>query len=282
MTSSLPQRRLFFVVGVQRTGTTLLREILNSHGMLMMMAEVLLPYPDSCHWDHFAATVPSSMLKIKDEKEGFALLDRYFHYIHADMTARWKEPHKTHAVAFGVDIKCEQLCFIQPTKWPKEATPFLLHYAMSRKVMLINTIRRNVIHCAISHLIAFDRDFWHNYDNRRVEQSYAVDIGDCLSHARSIMAQQRCFELFTQDYPVQVCEYEALAETVAAAINAEIPPDCEPLRSIASAFGIPCRFHFHGRLHRAINRPYRDIIANHSELVAALECSEFAAFARTI
>jgi LPS sulfotransferase NodH len=277
-----PSPRLFFVIGVQRTGTTLLREVLNRNPQVMMMAEVLLPYPDSCHWEHFAATLPADFRQPADEAAGFALLDRYFSYLHAEMTIRWSAPGKAAARAYGVDIKLDQLDVIRPDGWPDTASPFLLHYAMRRGVVLINTVRRNVIHCAISYQIGTQKSFWHNYDNRPFGDPVPLDFRECLNGARTILRQQRAFEETTAGYPVERCDYEDLAAAVDAAPGGDLSRNPGPLRGIAGALGVDCAFHFDGRLHRAINRPYRDIISNHTAVVEALKATEFAAFAETL
>jgi LPS sulfotransferase NodH len=278
--------RLFMVIGTQRTGTNLLRDILNSHADIIMVAEVMLRYPDTCHWEHFAATQPPESLWPADEAAGLALLDRYFAYFHDQVRAKWHRASRTPkpaAPVIGVDIKCDQLRLIQPTGWPPTATPFMLHYARRRGVILINTIRRNTIQCAISYQIGLRRDFWHNYENRKVECAYELDIAECLANARAIVQQQREFEHFMQDYPVATCHYEDLAATVATAgPRGDLSSLPGPLRGIADAFGLDCRFSYDGRLQRAINRPYNEIISNHAAMVAAVRESEFSSLAGTI
>ena len=91
------------VVGTQRTGTTLLRHILNSNDSIVMVAEVMLPYPDSCHWEHFAACLPPGSLPPPDERAGLDLLDRYFTYLHGQVRAKWNGPRKQAAGVIGVD-----------------------------------------------------------------------------------------------------------------------------------------------------------------------------------
>lgn len=275
--------RLFMVVGTQRTGTNLLREILNSSEKIVMVAEVMIPYADTCHWNHFAATLRPGSLPPPDEAAGLALLDRYFDYLHAEIQAKWNGPAKCGAFANGLDIKCDQLRLIEPACWPTAQGPFILHHARRRGTLLINTIRRNVIHCAISFLIGTQRDFWHNYEGRGFERAYTLDVGECLAYARLIVAQQRELEIFARGCSVVTCYYEDLAETVAAAgPGGDLSGHPGPLQGIASALGISCRFSFDGRLQRAINRPYSEVISNHRALVAALRSSEFAAFADTI
>jgi len=276
-----PRRQLFWVIGAQRTGTTLLREILNSNGKLMMVAEVLLPYPDRFHWEHFVGALPAKALNVEDEQAGFALLDSYFAYLHSEMTERWNEPHKTGAIAFGIDVKLDQLRFIEPAGWPSDAVPFMLHYAMVRNVMLINTVRRNVIQCAVSSLLAEKRNYWHNYEARDFDRAYEIDVHECLARARAIVEYQHAFEESTRDYPVQRCDYEDLAEA-AARCGDDLCKLPGPLSGIADAFGIPRRFFFHGRLRRAVNKPYQDIISNYADLVGAISLSEFADLARAM
>ena len=48
--------RLFVVIGAQRTGTNILREILNTNERIAMLGEVLMPSPAPADWDNFCRT----------------------------------------------------------------------------------------------------------------------------------------------------------------------------------------------------------------------------------
>jgi hypothetical protein len=283
MNNSPDDWRLFMVVGTQRTGTTLLRDILNSNDNVVMVAEVMLPHLDSCHWDHFAPNLSAGSLPPPDEASGLDMLDRYFRYIHCQVRAKWNDPRKSSTCAIGVDIKCDQLRLVEPVGWPATAAPFMLHYARQRSVVLINTIRRNVVQCAVSFLLGLQRNFWHNYEGRGMERAYELNVGECIAYARGIVEQQQEFERVTKGYPVARCHYDDLVATIAqAGPGGDLSSHPGPLQEIADALGIPCRFGYDGRLQRAINRPYSEVISNHGALLAAIRASEFASFADTI
>jgi LPS sulfotransferase NodH len=276
------RRRLFTVVGTQRTGTTLLRDILNSNAEVAMAAEIMIPYPDNCHWNRFVPTLPEGWLPPRDEAAGLALFDRYFEHFDNEIWTNWKEP-KRRAHVIGVDIKCDQFRLVEPVGWPAAAPPFLLHYAQTRGVVLINTIRRNVVQCMISYMLGLQRDFWHNYEGRKVERAYELDIDESLAWARGIVQQQRELELFTRDSLVVRCYYEDLVEAIADADpDKDLSDHPGVLHDIAAALGVPRRFRYDGRLQRATNKPYPEIIANYDAFLAAIEASEFAPWAATI
>jgi LPS sulfotransferase NodH len=280
--SSPVERRLFMVVGTQRTGTTLLRDILNSNDEVAMVAEIMIPYPDNCHWNRFVPTLPEGSLPPRDEAAGLALFDRYFAHFDNEIWTNWKEP-KRRAAAIGIDVKCDQFRLVEPAGWPASAPPFLLHYARMRGFVLINTIRRNVLQCMISYMLGLQRDFWHNYEGRRVERAYTLDIAESLAWARGIVQQQSELERFTGDGPVVRCFYEDLVAAIAdAGPDKELADHPGALRDIADALGVRRRFRYDGRLQRATNRPYPEIIANYDAFMAAIEASEFAPWAGTI
>jgi len=276
-------RRLFIVVGSQRTGTTLLRDILNSNDEIAMVAEVMIPYPAPSHWNNFVPTLPQGCYPPETEQSGLLLLDRYFNFVRGRIRDHWTGGKKNHAFAIGVDIKCNQLRSVDPTRWPNSSPPFLLHHAEQRQIVLINTIRKNVMQCAISAMIATYRGYWHNYDGRIIDRPYEINVNECLNYARTLIEEQREFERFTTGCCVVACHYEDLVQTTAlAGPDGDLSEHPGPLAEIATALGATCSFRFDGKLKKAINLPYSQVLSNHQALVAAIRSSEFCELADTI
>jgi len=279
--ATVAEPQFFIVIGTQRTGTNLLRDILNSNDQLCMVAEILIPYPDRCHWNEFLPSLPEGWYPAADEAAGMRLLDRYFAYFLNEIRTCYDR--KGQAIALGVDIKLDQLALVEPASRPPEALPFLIDYARARGFVLINTVRDNVVQCMISYLIGLQRNFWHNYEGRVIEGGYRLDIPECLAFARGLLAQQAAFEKATEGQPVIRLRYEDLASAVAETGPGRNLCGALPvLGEIAQALGIVPAFHYDGRLQKATNRPYGQIIANHQELVAALVNSEFAPWVESI
>src|ERR1700683_1862820 len=116
---------LFVVIGAQRTGTNILREILNTNDQIAMLGEILTPSPAPAHWDNFCRGLPvrSTHPESVDEAEG--LLDRYFEFVRYRIRNHWEGNRKSRSHAIGVDIKYNQLRLIAPTDWDPKF-PFML------------------------------------------------------------------------------------------------------------------------------------------------------------
>jgi hypothetical protein len=79
--TSVAGRHLFVVIGAQRTGTNILREILNTNEHIAMLGEVLTPSPAPAHWDNFSRTLPIGSIHPANFGEAESLLDQYFEFV---------------------------------------------------------------------------------------------------------------------------------------------------------------------------------------------------------
>ena len=152
---------LFAVIGFQRTGTNILREILTTHEQIAVIGEVLLPSPDPTFalgsplvgevypLDNFYRELPPGGLRSMSPREAELLLDRYFAYVHDKIRYHSIKGAKGRCRFIGVNIKYNQLRESTPANWDPAAPPFLLGYFNSRGTTLIHSIRTNVIHCAL-------------------------------------------------------------------------------------------------------------------------------------
>jgi LPS sulfotransferase NodH len=270
------------VVGAQRTGTNLLRETLNTNPAIAMLGEVLTPSPALAHWDNFCRSLPARSVLPVTRTETESLLDRYFEFVQYRIRNHWEGNKKYSSHAFGVDIKYNQLRQIAPANWNSSATPFILGYLRSRGIILIHTTR-NVIHSAISTLIASQRNVWHNYNGAAIDRTYHVDVEECLAHAQTILQHRDAFIEAASDCKVVNCCYEALLEDIKrAGSQEEIPEAPGPLRDIAQALECPFKFRYERRLQKAINLPYSRVLLNYDDLVRRLRDSELSAFASTL
>ena len=282
-TSSSSCFRLFVVVGVQRSGTNILREILNTNKHIAMLGEVLSPNPAPSCWYNFIAELPAGVVPCVTSIDAKSLLDRYLEFIEYRIRNHWVDGDKSGCDAIGMDIKYSQLRDIAPVNWDSAALPFLLGYLKSREAIIIHVIRRNVIQCAISAMIATQRGVWHNYDGAKIERSYHVDVEQCLAHARAIVRERAAFVELAKGFPVVTSCYEDLAnEITRAAPDGEIPDGSGPLHDAAKALGVPFGFYYDGRLRKAINVPYARLLSNHGALVQAVRQSEFSHFASSL
>jgi len=272
----------FVVVGAQRTGTNLLRETLNTNEEIAMLGEVLTPSPAPAHWDNFCRNLPRRSVLPATRSKTESLLDQYFEFVQYRIRHHWEGNRKRRSHAVGVDIKYNQLRQIAPANWNSSSAPFILGYLRSRGITLIHTTR-NVIHCAISNLIASQRNVWHNYDGAVIDRTYHIDAEKCLAYARTVLQQRDAFIESAHDCKIVSCSYEGLSEDIGrAGSQEEIPEAPGPLRDIAQALGSSFKFRYERRLQKAINVPYSRAVSNYGDFVGRLRDSEFSAFASTL
>jgi LPS sulfotransferase NodH len=274
-------RQLFVVIGTQRSGTNILREILNTNEHIAMLGEVFTPSTAPAHWDNFCRTLSIESIHPTTFSKAESLLDQYFEFVEYRIRNHWEGNRKNHSHAIGVDIKYNQLSRTAPSKW-SATHPFILSYLRSRGAILIHTTR-NIIHCAISTLIASQRKFWHNYDGVLIDRAYEIDVGECLAHARSIVRDHDSFLRSAYGCRTVHCRYENLCDDLKRTDSAnEILDGPGPLREIATAFNIPFSFRNDKRLRKAIDVPYSKLLSNYNALVRRLENSEFSALVPTL
>jgi len=273
--------QLFAVIGAQRTGTNILREVLNTNDQIAMLGEVLSPSPAPAHWDNFCRDLPARSTQPKSFDEAEELLDQYFEFMRYRIHNHWEGNRKSGSHAIGVDIKYNQLRLIAPTDWDSKL-PFMLSYLRSRGAILIHTTR-NVIHSAISTMIATQRNLWHNYDGAVIEAGYEIDIEECVEQARTIKYERESFLNFAQGCKLVGCRYERLMDDLDRAGSEErIPSGPGPLRNIAEALGSLYDFRYDRRLQKAINIPYSRLLSNYDALIRRLEASEFDTLVSTL
>jgi hypothetical protein len=283
MSSGAASAELFVVIGAQRTGTNLLREIINTNDQIAMLGEVLTPSPAPAHWDNFCRTFSADGQAFTNYRQTEALLDRYFDFVEYRIRNYWKNNRKANIQAFGVDIKYNYLTHIAPTGWDSAACPpFILSYLRNRGAKFIHTTR-NVLHSAISTLIASQRSLWHNYEGVGVERQYDIDIEACLSHARAITRNRALFLDAVRDCTLVNCQYKHLVDDINRGRDqSQIPDGPGPLHEIASTLRVPFQFRHNERLKKAIDVPYSKLLSNYDDLVNRLCNSELSSLASSL
>jgi hypothetical protein len=272
---------LFVVIGAQRTGTNILREILNTNDQIAMLGEILTPSPAPAHWENFCRGLPVGKAFPATFSEAESLLDQYFEFVRYRIRNHWEGNRKRCSRAFGVDIKYNQLRYIAPTNW-NSASSFILSYLRSRGATVIHTTR-NLIHSAISTLIASQRNVWHNYNGLVVDRSYQIDVEECLACARRTLQDRNAFIESARGGKVITCSYESLIEDIErAGVDEEIPEGPGPLSDIAAALGSHFKFRYDRRLQKAISIPYSKLLSNYDALLGRLKDSEFSARVPTL
>lgn len=271
----------FVVIGAQRTGTNILRTVLNTNEEIAMLGEVMSRSPAPAHWDNFVRGLPLRTARPETSSATEALLDQYFAYVRYRIRNHWEGNRKSRSRAIGLDLKYNQLGRLRPPDW-QSASSFILSYLQAHDVILIHTTR-NVIHSAISALIAEQRNVWHNYGGVVIDRSYSIDVEECLACARTIVQDRDTFLKSARGCKIVDCRYESLIEDLArAGFAEEIPEAPGPLREITEALGISFKFSYDRHLQKAIDIPYSKLLSNFDALTRRMKGSEFALLIPTL
>jgi hypothetical protein len=183
----------------------------------------------------------------------------------------------------GLDIKYNQLKTLSTAYSDLRIRPVLLEYFSARQIPIIHLVRRNVVQTAISAIIANQRKIWQNYDGASIEGQYHIAADELFKYVGWINQEREAFEQLTHDLRVHTCYYEDLVcDLKSVRFFGRFPKDTVALSKLAKLLNIPNRFRNYGYIRKVINRPYKRIIENYDELIAAIRDSPLSEFAATL
>jgi hypothetical protein len=273
----------FALIACQRTGTHLLREILNTNPAIAVMAEVFSHFPRPVYWHNYVRTLPEGRYPAESPAEAMLLLDEYTKIIQQDVCehSEWYGGPKPKLKCIGLDVKYNQLSCAAPVFNNLLGRPFLLDYLGTRGIQIVHLIRKNVMQTALSMLIANARKVWQNYDGSLIQGQFVIGAEELLDYMRWIQSERDEFRRLAQDLQIHECAYEDLIEDLGNVDQGgNVPEETTTLGPLAKFLDVPNRFRYNRTIHKAINRPYREIIENYDELLRAIEASEFSEFAK--
>jgi hypothetical protein len=266
---------LLGLIACQRTGTNLVREILNSNPAVAIWIEPFSNGPHFMCWHNFIKNQP-----VLPEDAAVALdkyVERIKRHIQED-TALYGGPKELGVV--GLDVKYEHIRCADPVYINLQARPFLLDYFTERNARIIHLVRRNIIHTAISIIIANTRKVWHNVDGKSIVGRYRITPQELLTYANWVKESQSAFERLN-DRPTQTIIYEDLVADLENLDDGYFRADSS-LSAVAAFLNVPNRFRYNGHQQRVVNRPYSEILEGYSDLVQAVRESEFSEFADSL
>ncbi len=276
---------VFALVACQRTGTQVLREVLNTSPAVALLAEPFSVGPEPVYWQNFVRTLPASEFPPRSASDALAILDSYVALIRQDVgrNCEWYGGPKSQLRAIGLDVKYNQVKCANPIVSDLRAQPLLIEYFRERKIPIVHLVRQNVAYTALSMIVANTRKVWHTYDTRPIEGRYRVSPAELIGYMQWIKEEREEFRRITQALTVQTIVYEDLADDLSR-INAagDFPQDTRVLSRLAALLDVPNHFRNDRQMCKVINKPYAEILENCDELVAALETSEFSEFAQTL
>jgi hypothetical protein len=274
----------FALVGSQRSGTNFLRELLNTNPPTVVHGEVLLPYPLPITWHNFVRNMAGPCVPPVTKKDAMALVDEYLTFAVAD-TRRGYVGKAGELSAIGYDIKYNQLRFIAPVLWDLRDPPFLVEYMRLRNMPVVHMMRRNPLHQALSISIAESRGVYHNYGNRVESKPVTIDPDRLLAHLAWISEDTAAFRALGISKGLDVFDvyYEDLVELCQRALpDGKLPVESPLLDRLRLFLGVYNSFSKPESLRKVIDRPYREILANHDQVRTAVGKSKFAQLVDTM
>lgn len=275
----------FAMIASQRSGTQLLREILNSNPHVAIIAEPYSPNAHPATWHKFIQTRPNDQVPSLAYGDTAALLDKYIqsvqHYVY-DNNDRFGGPKKSQLL-IGLDIKYNQIKCCGPLFSDLRSRPFLLEYFSNRSIPILHLVRRNLVHVAISIIVANMRKVWHNHDGSSIPGQYYIPLDELFAYINWVGQERDEFVRLSGDLQVITCNYEDVVDDICHTDkDGNISKDSRVLSCLASFLDVPNRFNYNAYIQRVINRPYSEILENYSDVRKAVKDSEFAEFADTI
>jgi hypothetical protein len=278
-------RSAFAVIACQRSGTHLLREILNSHPQLALLAEPFSPSPKPIYWTTYVRGLADDQYPPKLAADSMALLDQYIEVIHQDVdeSPDWYGGEKSSSRFVGLDVKYNQLHCVRPLYFDLRSRPLLLDYFSKRRTPIIHLVRRNVLHAAISMIVANRRQVYHVYNEASTPTRCYIPTDELLDLMYWSQGERDEFLRLSTGLRIHICEYEdVVADLAKADSQGRFGRDATVLQGIAKFLGIDCHFQFEGRIRKVLERPYSETIENYHDVVKAVSKSEFSQLARTI
>jgi len=276
---SVRDRRLmqvFAMVGTQRTGTNLLRELLSGNPEIAAEGEIFTPGEDGLSaFERFQREAGLG------RPAAYPQAEQQFTAFLADL---WRR-RAGRARLYGIDIKYSQLRAVTPHFEPLCSIPMVAQFLQASGCKILHVVRENVLHAALSEAIAAGRQIWHHRDGEAIDRPVAVDCRDLVRIMQEKSLDRRIFaSLMEGTGRMLTCEYERIVRGLGM-VDAEgrLIGEDNPIFDIADFLGVARNFRRPPNLQqKVVQAPYREIVANYRELVDTVRRTEFAAFLETI
>jgi hypothetical protein len=275
----------FALVSCQRSGTHLFLEIFNSNPHAALLSESFCPFDKRVYWNHYVRSLPERLYPPPFAADAMNLLDGYLARITADIDddADYYGGPKQSLKALGLDVKYNQLRCVAPLYGDLRSPPLLLDYFRDRCFRLIHLVRKNVVHAALSLILAKWRNVWTNDGRAVIDGRYHVTWEMLESEIRWIVEERAEFLRSVRGLPVLTCTYEDMvADLARASRRGVLPANSKVFSPVADLLGLTDYYSYAGAQRKVINRPYTEILEDRDGLVRALRDSAWAEFADTI
>ncbi len=274
---------IFLLVGSQRCGSNLVREVLSTNPHMVVHGEVLYPYPLPNSFHTFVRTLIYRQMPPLYDEDAMGVLDDYLVFLRED--GKRSYPAKAGSIrAVGIDVKYNQLRFVTPVHHDLGRRPLLLDYCASRSIPIVHLVRTNVLQQALSIAIAEVTGAFHRFGAGAGRRGpVPIDGSRLLESARWIESETAAFRSMTAGIRVHELSYERIVSACAKVEPGDaFGPSARVLTDIATSLGVEFGFTHPTSIKKVIDRPYREIVSNYDELVASVRGSEFEPFLAAI
>jgi hypothetical protein len=275
----------FVLIACQRAGAHLFTEIVNSNPFVALAAEPFSPLPKPVSWANYVRTLPRKQYPPLLPDDAMTLLDEHMNLIHRDVYLDRDSygGRKARLRALGLDVKYNQLRSVTSLLADLRSPPLLLDYFRSRNFRVVHLVRSNIVHAALSLIIAKFRNVWTNDGCTTIEGKFWISWEMLLHEIQWMQEERDEFLRWADEAPLHTCAYEDLVVDLGRIDEVgNFPDDTAAVRPLAELLGVPNSFRYTGRQHKVINRPFAEILGGYDDLVRAIRDSEFSEFADTI
>jgi LPS sulfotransferase NodH len=270
--------KLCFIIGNQRTGTNLLRDLLVSNDEFCLAGEVISPSPAPVCWYNYLARRGIGCQGPLAWDDASPLVDGWLADLQKSMLSTWDNGSvKSKDSWVGGDIKYNQLRAISPIYWELSEIPFILFYIMMRSGFVIHTRRRNTFKMILSAMIAEQSGVWHLKAPAAFAEKFQIDSSLCIQRMRSAKKEEEAFQRLSENMQTVECFYEDLAAGMAQAGGTT-----GPLAQIKAQLGVNGEFAVQSNFRKVVSQPYGEIISNFLQLIKDVSRTEFAGMAEEV
>ncbi len=262
----------FVVVGTQRTGTTVLRETLNSNPAVALSGEVFLRDPGG--FDDYAAKVGWS------RPEDYLAAERQI----LDFLKHLADSADASMKVFGIDVKYSHLRAVSPRHQPLSAAPALVQFIKLAGVRVIHVVRENVLQSALSEHIAEARAIWHHRCQESIGRTVKIDCRKLFELMQMKRGDRQMFTALMDGHSrMMTIEYDRISKGLAQRdAEGKLIGERNAIFEIAEFLGVDPCFHPPQGTTKIMQAPYASLIENYEELRRFLRRTEFAAYLETI
>jgi len=271
-----PRRRFlmqfFVIVGTQRTGSTVLREVLNSNPEIAVAGEIFDGGPES--FDAYLAK--ESLTRPSGYPEAERQMVDFLGAIHAARPASAK--------MFGCDLKYCHIRAVAPSSEPLCALPALLQFIRLAGVRVIHLVRENVLQSAISELMAEARAIWHHTAEEQIDRKIPIDCRKLIQYMQVKRADRQIFSSVMEGHGLMVtCDYDRFVSGMAMKdAEGNLTGEDNPIFELADFLGVKRSFKAPQHLKKIVRKPYAELIENYEEVRKIVRRTEYVTYLETI